>query len=301
MLNERQNLSNSSQTSDSFSQNSGHNFNHSTVSYKKTNKLITALYMVTDIMDTTEPIRSKLRALGVEIVSDMNISTQNNIGQINKVLIGRVDEILSFLGIASAMNMISEMNKNILVREFTQLKNSVMSVKEQSVLSLEDFFGTEDEVDSIESGFESTISKEKDHFVMDNSVPQIKPDRRQESLRIGVQKGHTLLKAISDRMPAKNSNQNFLNKTPIIKKTSPEGGQNFDMLKKERRFEIVRIIRDMPTVAGLKSATIKDIKDHSRGVLNSCGEKTLQRELVAMVMDGVLKKTGDKRWSKYSL
>ncbi len=52
-------------------------------------------------------------------------------------------------------------------------------------------------------------------------------------------------------------------------------------------------------------ATIKDIKDKIKttpeqaSFLVSCSEKTLQRELVSMVKDGVLNKTGKKRWSRY--
>ena len=47
---------------------------------------------------------------------------------------------------------------------------------------------------------------------------------------------------------------------------------------------------------------IKDIVDKIKagefGVY-PCGEKTLQRELVSMAKDGVLNKTGEKRWSRY--
>src|SRR3989338_10874956 len=39
-------------------------------SYSKVHKLITALYIVTDIIDKEEPIRNKLRILGIEILSD---------------------------------------------------------------------------------------------------------------------------------------------------------------------------------------------------------------------------------------
>ena len=78
--------------------------------------------------------------------------------------------------------------------------------------------------------------------------------------------------------------------------------QGFDKLKKERRDDIVNIIKN---IGG--NATIKDIKDRVKSSPNktspllSCGEKTLQRELVSMVKDGVLNKMGEKRWSRYFL
>ena len=38
---------------------------------KKTEKLITALYMVTDFMNNEEPLKKKLRTLGVELLSEV--------------------------------------------------------------------------------------------------------------------------------------------------------------------------------------------------------------------------------------
>ena len=63
----------------------------------------------------------------------------------------------------------------------------------------------------------------------------------------------------------------------------------------ERRSALLKIIKDQKEHG--MSATIADLKK----VFLSCSEKTLQRELVAMVKDGILKKTGDKRWSRYEL
>jgi DNA-binding transcriptional ArsR family regulator len=43
--------------------------------------------------------------------------------------------------------------------------------------------------------------------------------------------------------------------------------------------------------------TIKDITYHLKGI----SEKTVQRELLSLVAQGVLKKKGERRWSRYSL
>ena len=45
--------------------------------------------------------------------------------------------------------------------------------------------------------------------------------------------------------------------------------------------------------------SIKDIVLALRNLGEERGEKTLQRELASMVKDGVLYKTGEKRWSRY--
>ena len=45
------------------------------------------------------------------------------------------------------------------------------------------------------------------------------------------------------------------------------------------------------------SATIKDFS----AVATECSEKTIQRLLIEMVQRGVLKRSGSRRWSRYSM
>jgi hypothetical protein len=242
------------------------------VSYAKTQKLITALYMVTDIMDNSEPLRNKLRTLGVEILSDMHLIQQNNIGHAMSFINGKITEVMSFLNIASDLNIISEMNCNILRKEFTELDQSIKA-------SVDNAEALNRRINLAEFFTEETFFS-----------PEANPARL--SNRIGVQKGSTLLKAlekikVSDKnVPAPYQAEGF--------------GSGFETLKKQRRQDIINVIK---TISG--GATIKDIKDkvqanpNQAGALVSCGEKTLQRELVSMVQNGVLYKTGDKRWSRY--
>ena len=63
------------------------------IPYSKLNKLITALYIVTDIMDKEEPIRLKLRTLGVEILSNINSISKEDLNQ-------KIQTTLSFLDIS---------------------------------------------------------------------------------------------------------------------------------------------------------------------------------------------------------
>ena len=250
-------------------------------SYSKTNKLITALYMVTDILDTNEPLRNKLRNLGVEILSDIMSKMPFDTNKINQVL--------SLLDISSAMNLISEMNCNILKKEFIELKQSVEEHSNKftmfnNSISLVDFLKEDESLDQ----------KKEDIFLNKGDINV--SNSKGHTTRIGIQKGSTLLKALKDIKEIKTSKTN----TMSVKKNPAqyEAGSfrsGFDNLKKERREEIIKIIR-MKDIA-----TITDIKNSASGVLISCGEKTLQRELASMVSDGVLKKIGEKRWSKYFL
>ena len=71
---------------------------------------------------------------------------------------------------------------------------------------------------------------------------------------------------------------------------------NFEILKQKRRETIIKVIKNKP-----EGVSIKDIVLAVRSLGEETGEKTLQRELISMIKDNVLKKTGEKRWSQYSL
>ena len=249
------------------------------LSYTKNQKLITALYIVTDIIDKEEPIRNKLRTLGVEILSDTSSMPKTLFGAV------KIDQILSFLNIASAMNFISEMNYTILKKEFLELKASIQESTDIKPTWLEGFFltpPTEEARPNI-SGLASHTNS-KGH------------------IRIGVQKGSTLLKSLNKVKGMRALSDTKLSSTRV---------DAFFILKKERRDNIINIIK---TNGG--SSTIKDIKVKTNtgtqglpamhahaGQARSlaCSEKTLQRELMSMIKDGVLDKKGSKRWTRYSL
>ncbi len=245
-----------------------------TLSYTKTNKLITALYMVTDIMDKEEPIRNKLRSLGIKIVSDIYSFPKNTSNKIS--------EIVSFLNIASAMNFISEMNCAVLKKEFLELKQSIQEDIDIKPTWLEEFF---------------LDSKSIGHTKLAN--------RQQMKTRIGVQKGSTLMKALSDKNLVRSfgryslSNSNDGIKSGVLDTISQRTKQDFALLKKTRQENIIYIIRNNGG-----SATIKDIRTKINiGAQDSliCSEKTIQRELMSMIKNNILNKTGEKRWSRYSL
>jgi len=225
-------------------------------SYTKINKLITALYMVTDILDKDEPLKGKLRTLGTDIISDMHVAPVN--------ALGKIYQIMSFLDIASAINIISEMNTSILRKEFLALDQSIKESNNQV------------ETSSFQIDKQINLSE---FFRVEIPLPKVSSNRQ----HLGVQKGSTLMKALS-RFHVSDKNNVSNRKSP----------SEFETLKRQRREEIISIIASSPN-----GATITDIKSKATGSLVSCGEKTLQRELVSMVKDNVLNKIGEKRWSRY--
>ncbi len=78
-------------------------------------------------------------------------------------------------------------------------------------------------------------------------------------------------------------------------KDTPKGHNNVLYKKrgdnKERRGKILEILKNQDNVS-VKDISIK---------ITDCSEKTLQRELSAMVEDGLIIKEGERRWSRYSV
>jgi len=67
----------------------------------------------------------------------------------------------------------------------------------------------------------------------------------------------------------------------------PDGG----VKKSQRQDSIIGILK------GQSNLTIKDFTK----VIKDCSEKTIQRELLDLVDKGVVKREGERRWSRYSL
>ena len=237
------------------------------LAYTKINKLITALYMVTDTMDKDEPIRLKLRTLGIEILSD--ITAMSNMSKAG-FDIKKIDQILSFLSITFDVGMISEMNCSIIRKEFVELKQSIQEFATQNHLWFEEFVSESPLLNK--EGVGGGNSKFTTSSFGHSSSTRRREFSKGQGTRIGVQKGGTLMRAL-DKVG---------------------DGNNFEILKNKRRESIIKVIKSK-----LDGMSIKDIILAVRSLGEEMGEKTLQRELISMVKDNVLKKTGEKRWSQY--
>lgn len=87
-----------------------------------------------------------------------------------------------------------------------------------------------------------------------------------------------------------------VNKTHLVPTTRPatkkvSSGNNGDQRKGGRQEAIIQAIKAKGEVS------IKDLVT----VVKGCSEKTIQRELTALVGAGAVSKTGERRWSRYAI
>lgn len=252
--------------------------------YKKTEKLISALYMVSNLFAESEPLKWSFRDKGLTMLS-LNVSLAN-VGMsdreivINRIL-SSVLEILSMLEVAFFAGLLSPMNHTILAGEFnslfTLIEQRERHEKERNgyVLS-EKFFNIQEKpgtpLSSLRNTYESNTTESKEyggigkdqHFGNSPTKGQEKTSLTEEKEKAG--RSHT---------------------------TSSSSASVKDMaLRKDSRKAII--------INLLKKQDHLTIKDFTK-VIDNCSEKTIQRELLQLVSEGVLKKEGERRWSRYSL
>jgi len=223
--------------------------------YKKTEKLVAAIYMITDFIKDNEPIKWRIRENALELLS-INMKFTNVSLSERRELLKKYQslslEIVSLSGIAHVGGLISEMNCSVLSKEFEKLASTITrdenkkSNEETIILDSNFFERTEPEVNQINN-------------VLYNQ-PTVIPKGHIQKIE---QKVESASKIIHRSVEVKNDR-----KTIITRLLSKKSGLN--------------------------------IKDFSQSI-SGCSEKTIQRELLAMVASGVLKKEGERRWSTYSL
>lgn len=210
------------------------------IEHKKTEKLISALYLLTSFFSDLEPMKWRLRGLGSKLLS---VKESRSL----------VQEIMSLLTVSKNAGLISDMNHEIIHREFGNLlpKNE----------SLGEIFK------KIETHEEPVLVAKEVH------------NRSEE-------------KSVTNYLPRPSELHVFKDRPvrEVVKSESLKDGA-VALKKSGRQSAILNLLKKKPEIM------IKDITPHIEGV----SEKTIQRELLSLVKDGILKKEGEKRWSRYSL
>ena len=246
---------------------------------EKSDKIVIALHMVTDCIEDNEPIRFKIRTLGIELVSSTHMiihTPAHERGFIFSDVELIATEIFSFLRLAKSIRLISDMNADILLRELSTNIERMRAWVETG------FYETD--APTTTGGATANFTLNETHFKIadqrDNSTAQAMTSHK----GLQISKGQTTT-------PSSHAVGN-LKESKVQEKEDQTNSRKFDFaVKLTRRNTILKIIKDK------KEVSVKDIS----GIIVDCSEKTIQRELIVLVGEGVLKKIGHKRWSKYAI
>ncbi|MFH1473063.1 MAG: hypothetical protein ABIF06_01455 [bacterium] len=258
---------------------------------KKPEKLASALYLITGFFSDSEPLKWKFRTLASELVT-LGLYLKDNFSrdreQASLETRSIVLEIISLLGVAKNAGLVSSMNHELIHKEFFKYMNSLdfpvgISEENDQIMLSSGFFGSD--TGELKTGDMNTEIIQKDK-IQNEPNRTIQPGciSRPDSV---FDKGHRIaegyLPAVSSYRP---ENQMKEQKTRSLKDFGA-----VSVKKNNRQSVIIGLLKRK------KEIMIKDVSP----LINNCSEKTIQRELISMVKSGVLKKKGEKRWSRYSL
>ena len=256
---------------------------HHAFIHQKSHKLASAVYLITDLIKDTEPLKWKMRENSLTLISH-NLALASSISDSKKTLLDKISasclEMVSLIEIARTAQIISSMNFTILRKEFLDLLSFMESKDLDSLGGNKHILG--EEFFKVESSPVSLVSNEMS-YKGQNSVFDNMSFIKRPNEEIYSRPPHNVLNSNSKSfvMRVKEPGLNIGTKSkPFIKDK-----------KDDRRGAIISVVKKM------KEVTINDISS----VVSGCSEKTIQRELLALVSDGVLKKVGERRWSKYSI
>ncbi|MFA5997356.1 MAG: DeoR family transcriptional regulator [Candidatus Paceibacterota bacterium] len=260
---------------------------------KKCERLATAIYLVTNFLSDTEPMKSRLRALSLDFVRDASVLKNGSYGveaNVLEALRSNILETLSLLELAFVAGLVSEMNFTILKREYASLRDTI-EIKKASRESRTDnvlgdnFFGSAfHQEENISTPVSRPVIAD---LAKSRRAVSIEARPKQSSMSDmqprALSKGHSIGHKTTTPAPIPNPKFNIQNSAPARALT--------DIQKEGRRARILKLVKDN------REVTIKDIANH----FPDLSEKTIQRELVTLVESNVLKKFGERRWSKYTL
>ncbi len=276
---------------------------------KKSERLVTALYLVTDLITDSEPIKQFLRKNAVTLLSSMNSLAQpevkDRVAEF-KMSLKSVTEILSLLHVAVTSGIVSDMNGNILLDGFRSLqlvlekKQPILTKDMLTVDSEEDLYNGQqlsqavvstsyDVITPLSIARRSDYENEKSFPHRENGVSIIKNQIERKN-KEDLNKGQNLQEKESAKEKDNLTNINTENYN-INSKISLPFSTSFQMRKIGRREQILGLF-----VKGVDIG-IKDISSRIKG----CSEKTIQRELNALLYDKKIERIGEKRWSRYVL
>ena len=252
---------------------------------RKSEKVATAVYMISNFFNTEEPLKWELRRGVTKLLKNImsfNDSSLSGKEILNSKVAGDFLELNTLFNLAYNSGFISQMNFEIVSSEINLLSKTVESYCERQISGTKTLFKTE-------------------YFEVKKDIP-LKDTNHQSNLDIGFLKDKIKdnVKDIKDTPNnkvvfngKKSDLESFFNnitKTDNAHKSSTQSKLTLGTLS-DRELKILEKIKTSGPV------TIKDISE----MFTDVSEKTIQRELQKMHDAGQIKKEGERRWTKYFL
>lgn len=248
---------------------------------KKIENIGIALYLIADKIKDTGDIKANVKHASSELlVSASNLirhghasgaskteseGLSSNLDACLKAILGSLSLALSHIKIGYLTRAISGMNFNMVQQQLVEIMGHVDQM-----------------VETDGSGQLKSQLKQVDFFSHAKWPSQERAARNPAPLsHKGHNIGHPLNVSDIDSSDAKRT----------VSEVSQDKMPDLKDRKDGRKNAIIALL------SRKSNLTVKDFLS----VITDCSEKTIQRELIELVSQGVLKKEGERRWSRYSL
>lgn len=277
--------------------------------FEKTERITAACYILTEMFSDSEPLKWGLRDASINLTTislSFREKTMMQTQELKNQFFIALAKVFSLFDLAYVAYLVSPMNLSVVKKELEELQQ-IIENKDRTNLNpisrhfigenffrvSKDLFG---EFIQESKGISDKISTEPGKNVVHpffSSFNEFEKFKREQTADL---KGQDTLKDIV--LDKKDNLSNFA--TILRKGFIEEGHPNsikkdhitvFNKLNDERKKLILDVIRKEG------SAIIKDFST----IITGCSEKTIQRRLSDLVLSGVLRKEGERRWSKYYL
>ena len=271
-------------------------FSHSNkqlfIIYKKTEKLTKAVYMITDFFDNKESLKWRLRDRSTSFLSFISTVVHRKGKHSGEELGALIEELFTLLELGRSVQLISFMNFSILREEYRLLLNAFyVQLENRGYINDFEFPERFFSIDLLTNG----TKKEREGNKKTAEYNGLKNTPKNNELLV---KNKTSLPSSEDRLTSEPTTHLGENKKtslhhPVNQIENKGFYENkiYSTKKDLRREIILKILRTKGEI------TINDISYLIEGV----GEKTIQRELLSLVDEGIVKREGERRWSKYTL
>ena len=250
---------------------------------RKIEKIVTALYLVTDVMDPELPLTRSLRSESLDL---LNACYQILTGtgklaptEMTRILV-RLEHVTSLISIGRISHHISEMNAQVLIVELQKVTQLIaLDTQELTQKYTSYLYPRNHGVESVQPVVShATLDDASFEELEKTKKRQTTPNRQVNDIKT------TLTTFSSESKKVGENKKDISSSVPVVKTTLRMSSGDPD-----RKQSILNVIKSH------KNASMQDIQKFVTG----CSDKTLQRELVSLIASGQIRKIGDKRWATY--
>lgn len=242
----------------------------------KADKISSAIFLITNYVKH-DGIKYRLQSLGIDVLEVsymLHPLSYEEHGIHGKNLEYLLKEIRVIIHGLSITQILSENNKDIIHKEIDIYLNNVQEyIREYHIHKTK------------AHGIPSPVF-DTNFFETGLTISQLKTVETEKKIE-----DKNILESKKDTTFLKGHEEDVSKGHPYVNKKDKKSSKTDMVDRMNRRMAILNFIKENKEVA------IKDIQNN----ISDCSEKTIQRELNDLIKDGVLKKEGDRRWSKYSL